>query len=222
MLTNIISGIGMDEIISQFLAESIKDFPFSESPGKSSDEKLKSLINHVRKTAVRKYYETPQAFRITYTKDDWIQEAMIILTNLIMNYNPEKGPFDNYIKFFMSRKLTDMQRKIYSKNKESPDSEAVENDKKMIFFTEETIDYEKEYIQKEGFRILWDCVEKLGNKLKMLLISHEVDGVSFKKLFPKHKKLFNSQSLSTFQRSYKEKVFNPVRDCVLKRYGKSQ
>ncbi|MCP4112577.1 MAG: sigma-70 family RNA polymerase sigma factor [Desulfobacteraceae bacterium] len=199
----------MDEkIISQlFMAERIS----------LSDEEMKSLANHVKKAATRKYYEMPREFRITYEKDDWIQEAMIILCDLAMNYNPEKGPFDNYVKFFMSKKLTDLQRKIYSRYKESP---IAGNDEKRSSFAEEPIYYEEEYIQKESFRILWDCIEKLEKKLKMLFKSHEVDGVSFKKLFPKYKKILNSESLSTFQRSYKEKVFNPVQDCVLRRYGK--
>lgn len=78
---------------------------------------------------------------------------------------------------------------------------------------------EEEYILKEARKILRDCIEQLEAGLKLLFMHREFDGFSFEKLYSQFGKILESNSTSTFQRRYKERVFQKVHDCVQKQYG---
>ncbi len=106
------------------LAEKTEKFTFSKVSGEPSDTseerlrlfRLKELLAQVRKMGIRKYHQMPESFRISRTMDDWIQDAMIVLCGLLDEYDPQKGPFNNYARFIVSRRLTDIQRSLFRKN----------------------------------------------------------------------------------------------------------
>ncbi len=249
--------------------------------------------------AVNKFYQTPDSFRTTHTMDDWIQEAMIILFDLCSSYDSEKGPFDNYARFIISKRLISMQRDIFRKNppvnedlrkiavslkrensrepsvKELSDITGRSENEirefmetgvgKRVFAKENEGVHEKkevkigmtpeeQYIRLEARKILWDCVEKLepGSKLlfvrhelqdvslenlydnlnlsetiektdhglKLLFLRHEFEGASFENLYenPEIREIFGAESLRTFKRRYRDKVYQLVYDCVKARY----
>ncbi len=78
--------------------------------------------------------------------------------------------------------------------------------------------FEDQYIQKEACKILRDCIENLEKKLKLLFIRHEFDGISFETLFTELGKILKSNSITTFKREYKKRIFKPVQNCVQNKY----
>jgi|GEM_PF-4984244 len=79
---------------------------------------------------------------------------------------------------------------------------------------------EEQYIRLEARKILWDCIRRLESKMRLLFIRHEFFGISFQKLFdkPEYRKFLGSISLTTFQRDYKKRTFDPVENCVRRKY----
>ena len=75
-----------------------------------------------------------------------------------------------------------------------------------------TLEPERHYLMKEAYRILLDCLHRLGKTEKMLFAKHELESVSFKKLF-KLMPAYN-KSFATFKRWYASEIFDRVRLCV--------
>lgn len=63
--------------------------------------------------AKKKSIQMHESYR---TKDDWIQDALIILYNSCESYEPGKGAFNNFARFMVSRRLISIQRDLYRKN----------------------------------------------------------------------------------------------------------
>ncbi len=77
---------------------------------------IQALMPEVRKMAVKKFYQMPKRLRTLHTQDDWIQDAMVIFLNLVSNYSPEKGAFENYIRFTLPKRLMSILRDILKKD----------------------------------------------------------------------------------------------------------
>jgi len=77
---------------------------------------IQALIPEVRKMAVKKFYRMPARLRTVHTQEDWIQDAMVIFLNLVSNYSPEKGAFENYIRFTLPKRLMSILRDILKKD----------------------------------------------------------------------------------------------------------
>jgi len=262
----------MNQGLFILLAQKTEKFTFSKVSGEPADIsgerlrlfRLKELLAQVRKMGIRKYYQMPESFRISKTMDDWIQDAMIILCSLLDEYDPQKGPFSNYARFIVSRRLTDIQRSLFRKNplvdedlrkvalcwkrengreptakelaeftgrSESEIQEFLEKGgRERVFIREkenmDTADVrpgaspEQLYIQKEFRQILWECIEKLDTDLKMLFMRREFEGFSFQKLWDdlENREILDSSSEKTFQRRYRERIYDSVQDCVQARY----
>ncbi|MEE4358842.1 MAG: sigma-70 family RNA polymerase sigma factor [Desulfococcaceae bacterium] len=262
----------MDEQIFSLLAEKTAGFVFSaesgEPEGLSGDElhlfRLKALLTQVRQMGIRKFYQMPEDFRISQTMEDWMQDAMIFLCRLTDDYDPKKGPFNNYARFIVSRRLTDIQRKMFRKNPpleedlrklaqslrretgKEPDvreladlSGRSESEIRKfleggvgerVFVREHEgqerpevragISPEEQYIRAECRKILLDCIEKLDADFKMLFMHREFEGYSFRELYdaPENREILDSHSEKTFQRRYKDQVYDAVQDCVEARY----
>ncbi len=80
---------------------------------------------------------------------------------------------------------------------------------------------EEQYIRLEARKILWGCIDLLEPGPKTLFIHHELEKISFEKLFdtPGSRKILGRRncSLSTFKRRYR-KIYDRVRDCLHKQY----
>lgn len=77
---------------------------------------IQALIPEVRKMAVKKFYRMPKRLRTLHTQNDWVQDAMVIFLNLVSNYSPEKGAFENYVRFTLPKRLISVQRDIFKDN----------------------------------------------------------------------------------------------------------
>jgi len=262
----------MNQGLFSLLAQKTEKFTFSRVSGEPSGEseerirlfRVKELLVQVRKMGIRKYYQMPESFRISRTMDDWIQDAMIVLCSLLEEYDPGRGPFNNYARFIVSRRLTDIQRSLFRKNplldddlrkvalcwkrengREATAKELADltgrSESEILQFLEkggservfvrekeemETADVrpgaspEQLYIREEFRQILWECIEKLDADLKMLFMRREFEGFSFQKLWDeiRNREILDSSSEKTFQRRYKERIYDKVQDCVQARY----
>lgn len=259
----------MEKSYYQYFLQRTEKFIFSGNENKSPDrldaeqrqEILKALMKQVSKMAVKNYYQMPKSFSVIYPKEDWIQFAMIKFLECCDSYDHER-PFDHYVRFTLSRRLIDRQRKIYGENppvqkelhqqfkllkhqkgsapniKELMDyTGRSENEIRDFFedgfgkrmFIHETdnvsrkaeakagISPEKQYINKEARRILWNCIDHLNPELKLLFVRHEMEGVSFKKIYDQIPRI--NKSLATFKRWYKTDVYDPVKNCVELQYA---
>ncbi len=65
--------------------------------------------------AVKKSLQLPETFSADCSREDWIQLAVITMFQCCEEYD-RKRPFDNYVRFMVSRKLADKQRSILRKN----------------------------------------------------------------------------------------------------------
>lgn len=259
----------MEQSYYQYFLTRTKEYIFSGEENDSRDridigqqkEKLKALMKQVSKMAVRSYYQIPKSVSVVYPKEDWIQFAMIKFLECCDTYDHQR-PFDHYVRFTLSRRLIDRQRKIFGENppiqkdlhqqykalkrqKGSPPSvkELMDytnrSEKEIRTFLEDgfgnrmfirnadTINRnaeavadgspEKQYIDKETRLILWDCINLLESELKHFFVRHEMEGVSFKKLYSQP--YLKKKSLATFKRWYKTNVYNPVKNCVELQYS---
>lgn len=100
------------------LIKEATDDPLPDSNAATRVLQVKKLIHNIIYIAGQKYYQTHDYSGVTYTKDDWEQEAMIILCNEVLEkYDPEKTKyFDVYAKTCVKQRLTDIQRTVFSKN----------------------------------------------------------------------------------------------------------
>lgn len=76
---------------------------------------VKALIAQVRRMAVTKSLQLPETFAADCDREEWIQTAMITMFHCCETYDG-KRPFDNYVRFMVSRKLMDKQRFLLRKN----------------------------------------------------------------------------------------------------------
>ena len=203
----------------------------------------------------------PKSFTVVYPKEDWIQFAMIKLLECCDTYD-QKRPFDHYVRFIISKRLIDRQRKIFGENppvqrdlhqlyrslkREKGSSPGVKDlmdytnrsEKEIRSFLEDGFGKrlfvhhtaatkrkaesktasspEKCFINKEMRLVLWNCISRLESKLKHIFIRHEMEGVSFKRLYRQPHS--NNKSLATFKRWYKANVYEPVKNCVELQYS---
>lgn len=81
---------------------------------------------------------------------------------------------------------------------------------------------EDQYIRAEMRRILWNCINKLEPKHKVIFVRHEYYNVSLNSFFKSA--IFSSYfgpdvtSYKSYQRRYNDLIFNSVRDCVRMNY----
>ena len=83
--------------------------------GESHEREVLFLINQVRSMAVKKSMHLPESFVADCDRDDWIQLAMITMFECCEKYD-RKRPFDNFVRFMVSRRLADRQRSLLRKN----------------------------------------------------------------------------------------------------------
>lgn len=217
---------------------------------------VKALLTDVRRMAVKKSLQLPETFAADCDRKEWIQTAMVTLFHCCETYDG-KRPFDNYVRFMVSRKLADKQRSLLRKNppadkdilylygemkKNMGDKAAIarlardtnrseEQLQDIVnagvgsrLFTSATEDTlrtaassssvvpEAEIESRELHEILWNCIDRMTQKSKALFIRHEMEEISFKKLFIE---ACCTRSFATFKRWYKAEVFARVKDCVL-------
>ena len=83
--------------------------------GDRHEREVLYLMNAVRRMAVQKSLKLPESFAADCDRDDWIQLAMITMFECCEQYD-RKRPFDNFVRFMVSRKLADKQRALLRKN----------------------------------------------------------------------------------------------------------
>ncbi len=227
--------------------------------GTPHEREVKALINDVRRMAVKKSMQLPETFSADCDRDDWIQLAMITMFKCCEKYD-RKRPFDNFVRFMVSKKMADNHRSLLRKNppadrevlylyhemKKLQGNEAdlvelahdtrksVEQLLKIIevgvgirtFTSELTTGDEKtsreiaskkrtpeeKTADKEIRHILLQCMNKLSGKARYLFQQHEIEEISFKKLF---EQVCYKKSFASFKRWYKIEIFDLVQQCVL-------
>jgi len=113
----------MDSSFYNYFCSATAGFVFSagqeEIPatisGETHEREVKYLIDTVRRMAVKKSLLLPESFTADCDRDDWIQLAMITMFECCEKYD-RKRPFDNYVRFMVSRRLADRQRSLLRKN----------------------------------------------------------------------------------------------------------
>ncbi len=112
-----------DTELFRYFCDTTRNFNFSYSEsdithkfsGTFHEQRIKSLIKSVRHMAVRKSYQTSDITSMALGQEDWIQQAMITMFECCQSYDG-KRPFDNYVRFMVSRKMEDLQRTLLRKN----------------------------------------------------------------------------------------------------------
>lgn len=113
----------MSEQYFQIFLKLTETFIFSDTSQQADadcNEKLHSqrlleLIHQVQRMAKRKYYQMPVGVQSGHELDDWVQEAVVTMFECCRKYD-NKRPFDHYVRFIVSRRLTDIQRKAFRHN----------------------------------------------------------------------------------------------------------
>ncbi len=108
----------------EHLIEQTEDIPLEPVPGEPAEGdsgelrayRIKALLKQVRKMALKRFFQMPESFRKVSTQEDWIQEAMILFCQLSKHYDKDKGSFENYVRFMISRRLVSIQRTLFRKN----------------------------------------------------------------------------------------------------------
>ncbi len=254
--------------IFDFFCTATKGFVFSSQQksipatitGTNHEREVKLLINDVRRIALKKSMQLPETFSSYCDQDDWIQLAMITMFECCEKYDGQR-PFDNYVRFMVSKKMADHQRTLLRKNppadkeilflyheikKTRGDNKAIaklaEDTGKTVeqlleivntgvgarTFTNELPDeYRKNFAinhvsktqtpeeitaTREMQQTLLLCLAELPQKKQALFLKHEIEEVSFKRLF---EQVGYEKSFATFKRWYKTEIFDPVQRCVL-------
>jgi len=83
--------------------------------GTPHERVIKFLMTGIRRMAVKKSLQLPENFSADCDRDDWIQLAMITMFQCCEKYD-RKRPFDNYVRFMVSKKLADKHRSLLRKN----------------------------------------------------------------------------------------------------------
>lgn len=209
----------MEDGFYRFFLHKTEGFVFSDSG--SHRERVLRLVTQVRKMAITYYYKTPAAFEKEFNQDDWIQHAMITMYECVESYDRNR-PFDHYVRFITKRRLEDQRRKLYRQNPNTQTSDDSDRTAKIFRPLSESIERnakaktsdepEQHYLMKEARQVLLLCVRQMEKTGQMLFAKHEMEAVSFKKLFklvPNYTKSFAS-----FKRWYKTDIFDRVKECV--------
>ena len=222
----------------QYFEERTRGFVFSAA--QDHLKRVKDLITQVRKMAIKKYFQSPRRMEPVFSKEDWIQTAMITLFECCESYDARQ-PFDHYARFLVSRRLTDKQRELYRKN---PTESGVEKEPEGTGEIQTSFDEiggpvgychrsvtetltedrphkdesvnaspETAYIMEESRRTLLDCIENLDKESRALFIYHEMEESSFQELFERFH-IGKEMAFSSFKRWYKDHVFESVKNCV--------
>jgi RNA polymerase sigma factor (sigma-70 family) len=227
----------MTEGYFKYFEERTKDYVVGSTD--LHPKRVKSLLTQVRKMAIKKYFQTPKRMEPFFSKEDWIQTAMITLFECCETYDG-KQPFDNYARFMVSRRLTDKQRELYRRNPSESESKVDSEPNKPVDSRDddppapmghchrpitEAIEEDRQYkddsgaccpetsyIMEESRRTLLDCIDKLDAKSKALFVRHEMEEVSFQDLY--HRFRIVQMAFSSFKRWYKDHVFDFVKKCV--------
>ncbi len=65
----------------------------------------------------KKYYQMPEFFRNELSRDEWIQEALVIFIEQAQKYDPGKSEyFNRFILKMLKNRLISRQRELYQKN----------------------------------------------------------------------------------------------------------
>ena len=253
----------MEEQFFQYFNETTAGFVFSQNQeeipaaiiGTPHEREVRLLISQVRRMAVKKSCQMPAAFSAEYGRSDWIQLAMITMFHCCEKYD-RKRPFDNYVRFMVSRRLLDKQRSLFRKNppvdrdilRLYKELEKVSGDADALNVLAKDTGRSKEELQRiieqgvgervfssetehtlrtasapagqspaaqtessQEVAILWQCVDSLPKRARALFIHHEMEEVSFKKMFAT---AGCRKSFATFKRWYNVDIFPCVRDCV--------
>ncbi len=105
----------------QYFCDATRHFVFSstkedeEGHNFSHEQRVKSLLGSVRRMAVKKSFQVSGAEALIFCQADWIQQAVIAMFECCQSYDG-KRPFDNYVRFMVSRKMEDIQRALLRKN----------------------------------------------------------------------------------------------------------
>lgn len=81
-----------------------------------SEEDVAKLLQEAFKTANKKYWSTPSDIRQVFSPEDWRQEALGLFLEMMENYSSDKGNFECHVRFYMDRRLTDVQRRLFRNN----------------------------------------------------------------------------------------------------------
>ncbi len=111
-----------DVELFQYFCNATRSFIFCDggddeyaSPEKIHEQRIKALIHSVRRMAIRKSFQISGLECAGFERDDWIQQAMITMFECCRSYDG-KRPFDNYVRFMVSRKMEDVRRTLLRKN----------------------------------------------------------------------------------------------------------
>jgi len=113
----------MQEDLFRYFCETTAGFVFSTRQkdipahitGTPHEREVKTLFTEVRGMAVKKSLQLPESFCAGCDRDDWVQLAMIAMFECCEKYD-RKRPFDNYVRFMVSRKMADHYRSLMRKN----------------------------------------------------------------------------------------------------------
>jgi RNA polymerase sigma factor (sigma-70 family) len=113
----------MEEQFFQYFRTATAGFVFSQKQkdipahitGDDHEREVRMLITQVRRMAVKKSLQMPASFAGEFDRNDWIQLAMITMFHCCEKYDRQR-PFDNYVRFMVSRRLVDKQRALFRKN----------------------------------------------------------------------------------------------------------
>jgi len=73
------------------------------------------------KTANKHYFSLPESLRQAMAPEDWRQEAFLVFHGLLTEFDPSVGKLENFVRFHMGRRLTDLTRKLYRSNPATDD-----------------------------------------------------------------------------------------------------
>ncbi|RTZ97751.1 MAG: hypothetical protein DSY90_06455 [Deltaproteobacteria bacterium] len=211
----------MEDGFYQYALRKTDGFVFSDDG--THNDRVRRLVTQVRKMAITYFYQTPAAFAREFDQDDWVQHAMIHFFKCIETYD-RKRPFDNFVRYIVKRRLEDQRRRLYRSN---PETDTGADGRPSRFFSgisasiqrkaeaDPAAGPEQDFLRKEAARILLKCVRQLEKVERMLFAKHEMENVSFRKLYdlvPGYAKSF-----ATFKRWYQTNIFDRVKTCTRSR-----
>ncbi len=137
-----------DAQLFQYFCDTTRNFIFYDDSVESCDvseefhvQRIKSLMQSVRRMAIRKSFQISGLECAGFERDDWIQQAMITMFECCRSYDG-KRPFDNYVRFMVSKKMEDVRRTLLRKNP------PVDSDRLRLYKKIKKVRGDKERMQK--------------------------------------------------------------------------
>ncbi|MCP4353616.1 MAG: hypothetical protein GY795_49850 [Desulfobacterales bacterium] len=92
-----LSGLfrAIKKVTEGFVFEKVPNEPASASEQELRDFRLQVLIKKIWNMGEKKYYRMPESFRTELSRDEWIQEALIIFTEQARKYDPGRSKYFN-------------------------------------------------------------------------------------------------------------------------------